>query len=168
MNIFILDKNVVLSASYHCDKHIVKMLTETCQILSTVYREVAKEEIPDFIYKATHKNHPCVKWCRESRSNFIYCIHLGFELYNEYQHRYNKPEKHKRAKIILDYLNKKQFDLYFENFYETPFALAMPEQYKSDNTVEAYRAYYCHCKNHLFKWTKREIPPFVKEYLNAK
>jgi len=163
MNIFILDKNIILSASYHCDKHVVKMITETCQILSTVYREVTKREIPDFIYKATHKNHPCVKWCRESRSNFIYCIHLGFELYNEYQHRYNKPEKHKRNLQILKFLNSKYIALDLDGNGLTPFALAMPDKYKCDNAVEAYREYYIGEKSHLFKWTKRPIPQWIKE-----
>lgn len=38
MNIFYLDKNPVMAAQYHCDQHVVKMILETAQMLSTAHR----------------------------------------------------------------------------------------------------------------------------------
>jgi len=38
VNIFYLDKNPKIAAEMHCDKHVVKMITETAQLLSTAHR----------------------------------------------------------------------------------------------------------------------------------
>lgn len=38
MNIFFLDKNPARAAEYHGDKHVVKMILETAQMLSTIVR----------------------------------------------------------------------------------------------------------------------------------
>ena len=38
MNIFFLHQNPFVSAQYHCDKHVIKMITETAQMLSTAHR----------------------------------------------------------------------------------------------------------------------------------
>ena len=38
MNIFVLDRNPVIAAQMQCDKHIVKMIVESGQMLSTVHR----------------------------------------------------------------------------------------------------------------------------------
>ena len=36
MNIFVLDKDPVISAQMMCDKHVVKMCTESLQMISTI------------------------------------------------------------------------------------------------------------------------------------
>ncbi len=38
MNIFFLDSNPIKCAEYHVDKHVVKMIVETAQLLSTTHR----------------------------------------------------------------------------------------------------------------------------------
>lgn len=38
MNIFVLDYNPKFAAEYHCDKHVVKMILESAQILSSIHR----------------------------------------------------------------------------------------------------------------------------------
>jgi len=38
MNIFYLDKDPIKSAEMHCDKHVVKMIIEYAQLLSTAHR----------------------------------------------------------------------------------------------------------------------------------
>jgi hypothetical protein len=162
MNIFILDKNITLSAQYHCDKHVVKMITESCQILCTVYlANTNYKSYPDFLYKPTHTKHPCVLWAGANISNFCYLVELAEALYNEYQYRYNRPEKHQRNKNIIDYFKKVLPPLILEK--QTPFAQAMPDKYKHDNPVVAYRAYYNGEKHHLFKWTKRNIPIWIQK-----
>lgn len=159
MNIFILDHNINKNVQYHVDKHVVKMITETCQILCTVYRETTENEIPEFIYKSTHVKHPCVIWCKESKSNWKWLISFGYALYYEYQYRYNQPTKHQKALKILDYLNNILIDL--PEKLETPFAQAMPNEYKNKDIVKAYRDYYNGEKKHLFSWKNRQVPKWV-------
>ena len=98
MNIFILDKDVKKCAQYHCDKHVVKMILETAQLLCGVHHVTAHDtaHVP---YKLSHKNHPCAIWARESFSNYVYLCELGLELCKEYTHRYGK--RHKSLDVIL-------------------------------------------------------------------
>lgn len=44
MNIFALDKCPKISAKYHCDKHVVKMIIESAQMISTVFDKYKKHE----------------------------------------------------------------------------------------------------------------------------
>ncbi len=95
MNIFYLNYIAKKCAQSHFDKHVVKMILETMQLLSGVWwmlcPEKAKElNKKDKIYKLSHKNHPCAKWARESRSNYIWLAEFGMELCKEYNHRYVK------------------------------------------------------------------------------
>jgi hypothetical protein len=164
MNLFILDEDVVLSAQYHCDKHIVKMPTETAQMISFVYhdKEFWNEEIPDFImqFSKTHYKHPCSIWIRESLSNFIYACKLGIELYKEYQYRYNKPDKHKRAIDIFNFAIANPPKIKDKGL--TKYAMAMDIQYiKFDSPIENYRCYYKEGKKHLLNWKNRKTPYFI-------
>lgn len=43
----------------------------------------------------------------------------------------------------------------------TPFAQAIPEVYRNDNVVAAYRAYYIGEKKHLHQWTRRNKPEWI-------
>ena len=43
MNIFVLDRNPVIAAQMQCDKHIVKMIVESGQMLSTAHRMLDAE-----------------------------------------------------------------------------------------------------------------------------
>ena len=44
MNIFVLDEDPRVSAEMVCDKHVVKMIIESAQMLSTVHRYVDGDE----------------------------------------------------------------------------------------------------------------------------
>jgi hypothetical protein len=152
MNIFVLDLDPKKCAEYHCDKHVIKMILETAQLLSTVCRYY---DI-DHGYKLTHKNHPCSIWLRESYQNVVWLWKLGIELCHEYERRYKKV--HKSFGVIqftpLD-------DLYkiYENKTEmTSFKLAMPDQYKTENPVESYKLYYLNEKKDIAKWKHSQIP----------
>lgn len=96
MNIFILGESPKDSAIFQHDRHVVKMILESCQMLSTASLIDDKllpllEELDisyDSFYKSTHMNHPCNVWLRESRANFVWLtIHLD-ALLVEYQHRF--------------------------------------------------------------------------------
>ena len=149
MNIFILDEDIVLCARYHLDKHIVKMPLESAQMLSTAvltHGGTAR-------YKAAHKNHPCSIWARETKSNFQWLVSLGVELCQEYTFRYGKV--HKCLEVINECLGCLEV---IPSGPLTPFAQAMPEEYKKDNAVEAYRAYYAGAKSKIAAWKNREVP----------
>lgn len=154
MNIFVLDNDPKLAAQYHCDKHVVKMILETAQLLSTTARILGTE----FGYKLTHKNHPCSIWARTSKDNAIWLQTLGVELLAEYKHRYGKI--HKSGPIILNFPITQ---LSFNYIDRTPFVLAMPDKYKIvDNPVQSYRTYYLNEKRAFASWKNRSIPDWWK------
>jgi hypothetical protein len=74
MNIFYLDKNPVIAAQMMCDKHVVKMILESAQMLSTAVRVQSGDETANELglYKMAHKNHPSTIWARTSYFNFIW------------------------------------------------------------------------------------------------
>jgi hypothetical protein len=156
MNIFFLDENPTLSAQYHVDKHVVKMILETAQLLCGVHHMTVHDTIHDtgqVPYKLSHKNHPCSIWCRESLSNYLYLCELGLELSKEYTYRYGK--RHKSQDVIeWCLINKPNIpDIEF-----TDPAKAMPDEFKVDSVVESYRNYYIGAKSNLAAWKNREKP----------
>lgn len=154
MNIFVLDIDPKKAAEYHCDKHVVKMITETAQILSTVLN------INDInLYKSTHINHPCTKWAKESKENFEWLLELGINLGYEYTKRYNKIHK---ASLTNDYI-KSIYNKHINNSNKlTQFVLAMPEIYKSEDPIQSYRNYYIGEKYKFAKWKLGNIPYWWK------
>lgn len=93
MNIFLLDYDVKKCAQSHVDKHVVKMILETAQLLCGAHHVIGTtDNIP---YKLSHKNHPCSIWVRESLTNYLYLCELGLELCYEYTYRYGKDTNHK-------------------------------------------------------------------------
>ena len=48
MNVFVLDDDPVVAAQLQCDKHVVKMIVESAQMLSTIHRMLdgTKEKRP--------------------------------------------------------------------------------------------------------------------------
>lgn len=163
MNIFYLDTNPQLAAKYHCDKHVVKMIIESAQILSTVLRiknnnaDVLSKEQLDGIYLATHAKHPCVEWAAMSLQNFIWLCELTQHLLEEYQLRYNKV--HKTTTVYNNIINiKKQFinDFSVRIFTKPP--QCMPTKYKHPDVVIAYRSYYKGEKIKFAKWSHSNPP----------
>ena len=155
MNIFILDYDVKKCAKYHVDKHVVKMILETAQLLCGGHW-VVNSEAP---YKLSHKNHPCSIWARESLTNYLYLCELGLELCYEYTYRYGK--KHKSQQVIEWCIENKPN---IKDIGFTEPAKAMPDEYKVKSVVESYRNYYREAKSGFANWKNREIP----EWFNNK
>jgi hypothetical protein len=151
MNIFFLDTDTRKIAEYHCDKHVVKMILETAQLLCGVHHSSESRYI--IPYKLSHKNHPCSIWARNSLSNYLYLCELGLDLCKEYTYRYGK--RHKSQDVIEWCLVHKPniLDIGF-----TEPAKAMPDEYKVNDAVQSYRNYYNGAKADFAKWTKREMP----------
>lgn len=132
MNIFILDNNPTQAARDHADKHVPKMILESAQMLSTVLGGP---------YKPTHANHPCTKWVAESRANAFWLFSLTMALDEEYRYRFGHKHSHKSAVVVAKMFNEGLLNQ-LPNVGVTPFAQAMPDEYKNQDAVAAYRAYY--------------------------
>jgi hypothetical protein len=152
MNIFVLDTDPKKCAVYHNDKHVVKMILETAQLLCGSHHVTESQyEIP---YKLSHKNHPCSIWVRECIENYIWLCDLGLELCEEYTYRYGK--RHKSQDIIeWCLINTPNIPT---NGDITPFALAMPDECKVGTAIDSYRAYYMLEKRNLASWKNRQTP----------
>lgn len=157
MNIFILDQDPKTAAQYHCDKHVTKMILESAQLLCTALND-AGVPMP---YKSTHKNHPCAKWVRESRTNALWLLDLTEELNAEYKYRYNKfITEHKSYAMLKAMHTRRKLEIISDRGWTSP-ALAMPDVYKCDDVVSAYRAYYRGSKTNLLSYTKRTKPEWL-------
>lgn len=156
MNIFYLSHDVDECARYHCDKHVVKMITEHAQLLSTAVRLSGI----DAGYRATHKNHPCAKWTRDSLSNWRFLKKLTKALHDEYNYRYGKV--HKSWMVIESLPEPKIPDLGV-----TRLPRCMPDEYKVDDVVDSYRNYYIGAKQHIASWKNRQQPEWFIRRLNG-
>jgi hypothetical protein len=156
MNIFLLDMDVKKCARYHVDKHVVKMILETAQLLCGVHHVTAHNTIHDtdqVPYKLSHKNHPCSIWTRKSLSNYLYLSELGLELCKEYTYRYGKRHK---SQDVIEWCLVNRPNIPDIGFTEP--AKAMPDEYKVDDVVKSYRNYYRSAKSGFANWKMRETP----------
>lgn len=135
MNVFVLDANPKLAAQFHHDIHVRKMIVETGQLLCTAMNLLGGNGV----YKTTHQNHPSSIFTRNSKENFEWVLELGVALCEEFEYRFEKI--HKTKSVILD-CKYNYLSLSFPNINLTPFAQAMPEEFKNNNPVVAYRNYY--------------------------
>jgi len=182
MNIFVLDLDPVKAAQLQCDKHVVKMILETAQLLCTAHRMIdgklvetktasgrkgrhyqLDDEREDILYKACHYNHPSAVWVRESVDNYNWLYRHFIALSAEYKHRYNK--EHATFTKLGSILSVWPHNLTTQE--QTPFKLAMnnePQCINEADPVGSYRKYYL-TKRERFSmiWTKREIPTWFAE-----
>jgi len=156
MNIFYLDKDPKICATYHNDKHCVKMVLEYAQILSTTHRvSYDYSDIQTPLYKSTHINHPSTIWARESKSNYEWLYMLFGYLCDEYRYRYDR--KHATDHKLRDILSTTPRTIPNDGFTAPP--LAMPDDCKiHDDHLASYRKYYMVHKSHIAAWTNRDCP----------
>lgn len=182
MNIFYLDSNPQTCAEMHCDKHVVKMIIEYAQLMSTAHRVIDGTEYTDLtangrrikrwrldddreqsLMKASHINHPSAIWCRENLANYHWLYRMWSHLLDEYTYRYGKTHACARLKETLRFPPSKiKVD---EFFAPTP---AMPSELKivANNPVpgrkydslKSYHNYYIQAKASFAKWKNRNIP----------
>lgn len=182
MNIFILSTDPVEAAQLQCDKHVVKMIVESAQMLSTAHRLLdGKIELrpsksgkrtvkywrlsdsrEDELYKAVHMGHPCTVWTIESAENYRWHYRHFVALCDEYTHRYGKVHAtDTKLRVALERLPDRIPDV-----PQTPFKLAMgaaPDCINPDDPVQSYRDFY-QTKQDRFKlvWSKRNVPDWFQ------
>lgn len=152
MNIFMLDKSPQKAAQAHCDKHVVKMILEYAQLLSTAHRLLDGDDVPEVLYKPTHKNHPSAIWARESQANYRWLYDCFVSLCDEYTERYGKT--HATDTKLRHVLHSVPKALLATD--ATPLRLAMPDEYKKSCPVESYRAYYRGEKEYMATWKQNK------------
>ena len=178
MNIFMVDEDPRIAAQAMVDRHVVKMILESGQLLSTAHRlldgketmaksktgrNVKRYVLPDerepILYGATHINHPSAIWCRTSIENYSWLHHHMMALLEEYSYRYGKVHK-------CDSMRGPLFNCPLNIDYEAPWQdppQAMPDDSKVDgDSVQGYRNYYINHKVRFAKWTKRTQPDWWK------
>lgn len=179
MNIFYVNHNPVEAAECLVDKHVVKMILESAQLLSTAHRVLDGREVEgksksgrkarywilddareSVLYMATHINHPSAVWCRQSVENYLWLVEHFFGLMNEYMHRYNKV--HKCNGEISYMLQSPPKNLKKWDWTEMP--SAMDQQFIiSKDPLTNYRNYYRLGKVKFHQWTNREPPEWIYE-----
>ena len=156
MNIFYLDKKINNCVRYYNNKHVVKMILEYAQLLSSAHNILDGDK--EYLYKTTHKNHPCTKWTLSSSNNYKYLYNLWILLMEEYTFRYEKVHKSERLKTYLKEVPK---NINNKDFTEPP--ICMDDIYKiNNNCIDSYRNYYIKGKKHINQWKKRNIPNWIK------
>ena len=155
MNIFYLHNDPQICAEYHCDKHVVKMILESAQMLSTAWREYSTEYSDENeLYQAAYINHPCTIWTQSARENYRWLYKHFIALCEEYTHRYGKSHASARLKGPLMWAPFKPRSVVATIEQPYGFVLAMPDEYKSDDVFDSYRNYLINEKQHFAKWEK--------------
>lgn len=171
MNIFFLSAIPRKAAQEHCDRHVVKMILESTQLLWTAHH-ATKTPIPADApppYKPLNPNHPCGRWVRASRINYLWLCALAACLVAEYHYRY--PHKsgypHGRPHACEPHIAWLTANPppSLPMIRMTPPALAMPPEYHvPDDPVASYRAYYMGQKRDrgLLVYTRRSPPEWQR------
>jgi len=159
MNIFYIDKDPRVAAKAMTNKHVVKMILESAQLLCTAHRMLDgyeatvksksgsnlkkwkhfNETYDNLLYKSTHANHPSAIWVRESVENYNWLYEHFIALGNEYKSRYDNT--HKSINDLAFILA--QPPRHIPNVKQTPIRVAITnKQWHRPDPVESYRLYY--------------------------
>lgn len=177
MNIFILsyhtdwEVHMQAQAHSHCDRHVVKMITESVQMLSTALSDAMPNRAAGIQHithppatKAAYGNHPCTKWAAESLHNFTYLAHLARALCKEKQHRYPTKPIHSYELWIAELIT------HLPKYTRVPalFPIAIPDclhatkltgiHVNLDTAADLYQRYYVTHKSEFASWKNRPIP----------
>jgi hypothetical protein len=172
LNIFYINEDPQKCAKEHVDRHVVKMIIEYAQLMSTAHRildgtqyidltangrKIKRWRLPDDredrLMKASHINHPSSVWVRANVANYRWLYRMWEFLCKEYTFRYDK--KHACSRL-LNCLDVAPSNIPGGNFY--PPTPAMPADCKIGDVLLSYRKYYIDYKHGFANWKKRERP----------
>ena len=164
MNIFAIEGegntiDWVASARSQDNYRVVKMILESCQILSTVLNEQGVEAP----YRSFNPKHPSCLWAAESSDNFLkLALHCSAML-EEYTRRFGRT--HKCYDVLWQILDLFDPDR-FTNHEPTPLRMAMPDCFRGDSIVESYRKFYA--SKPRVRYPKDCVPVWFDEYRGDK
>ena len=163
MNIFVTHEDPAVCASHHCDRHEAKMILESAQMLCAVHHRYGST-FPG-IYKLSHPNHPCTLWAGENTKNYFWLVDLFYALNRQRVAR--GKATHKSFRDLSTHLTTAPDGLPVTS-ERTPFAQAMPDQFKHDDATVAYRRYLLAKRDEWptrgldFTFKDREIPGWLQ------
>ena len=180
MNIFFLSRDTAECARFHNDKHCVKMILDSAQLLSTAHRildgtpeeglsktgrRAKRHRLSDdrdsVLYAVTHVNHPSAVWARATNSNYVWLNGLLMDLCEEYTHRYHRVHK-VESSGLLRLLRFSPTNVRVGDYSDPP--ATMPDKYKVEgDIIKSYHNYYIGDKRHLARWTNRCVPRWFAE-----
>ena len=184
MNIFFLHRDPEQAAKEHVDKHVVKMIVEYAQLLSTAHRMIDGSEYTDYskngrkvkryklenpnaekvIYKACHYNHPSAVWVRENKLHYQWLYRLFKKLGHEFTHRYGKV--HSTNLLLNQLLETPPNNIPSIEWRDPPPAMKhYPDCIVPGDSLQSYKNYYIVAKAYFAKWSKRETPKWFTEGL---
>ena len=143
----------VKAAQIQYNKHVVKMILESAQMLCTAHHHYAEllEYKPDYVpYKKAHYNHPSTIWCRQNARQYYWLYNHMLALGDEYTKRYGKT--HLTITKCKEPLNLCPFGMPNGKFIQPP--QAMPDIFKRDCAIHAYWLYYVYDKAHIYNKNK--------------
>lgn len=164
MNVFVCERDPRAAAEALTDKHVVKMVLETTQVLSAV---CTLKNLPnDNLYKLTHSRHPVILRSVDDVNYLRWVIDHGKSLVDEYTYRYDKTHKSKDVlllaeKILTEHLSIPAIAIFDESWPKCVF-----DELRSDNLIIAYRKHLIQKYNrweHIPKWTKRSLPSWLRK-----
>jgi hypothetical protein len=157
MNIFYINPDPITAAQELADDHIRKMQIESAQMCCTAHWETGGTAP----YKRAHKNHPSTIWTRQSIQHYRWLVKHGLEICSEFEKRYGKVHA---TKQVLLWCQDNEPSLPNNEFTEPP--QCMPEEFRKENTVEAYKNFYINDKVKVKKldWKKlNNKPEWIKK-----
>ena len=181
MNIFYLDKDPIKAAQMSCDKHVVKMILESAQLLSTCHRVQDGTEYYDktangrkikrwkhpstnmeaVLYKAGWIKHPSTVWLFESAYNYLWLYQHFMALNDEYKKRYNHTKDHVAVQKLGNLLKHPPKNAKINKIATQP-TPAMPDECKvPGDSVQSYRRYYIMKKRRFATW---KAPATIPEW----
>jgi hypothetical protein len=148
MNIFFTDPNPEKAAMALSDKHVVKMVTESVQMLCTAHHIAGSAT--EQMMKPAYVNHPCNVWVRESASNYSWLFDHATAIYYEYKERYD-GKIHKSGQMLTHLIDVPK-NIGSKGLTDPP--QAMPAYFREAGACGAYRRYYALGKNHICSWER--------------
>ena len=149
----------VKSAQSQDNLRVVKMVLESCQILSTVLNEQGLHAP----YKSFNPKHPSCLWAAESSANFVALVEHTHALLEEYSNRFAKLHK---CDAVLDKIALLYDKDNFVQHKPTTLKMAMPEEFRGSSVVESYRKYYASKEN--IRYPRSKVPKWFKRYRGKK
>ena len=160
MNIFYLDKCPVKAAQVQYNKHVVKMILESAQMLCTAHHCYGdKYQVENVPYKQAHLNHPSTVWTRRSKSTYMWLYNHMIALGDEYKKRYGKT--HLSITKCKDFLAIPPRHIQGDDWCQPP--QAMPDEYKDECSIKAYWNYYIGEKHIVANPNKEKIYKQIPE-----
>ena len=164
MNIFAIEgegNNIdwIASARSQDNYRVVKMILESCQILSTVLNEQGVEAP----YRSFNPKHPSCLWAAESSDNFEKLVLHCDAMLKEYTRRFGRVHK---CRGVLTQITELYNAHRFPQSEPTRLRMAMPDYFRGDSIVESYRKFYA--SKPRIRYPEGCVPVWFDEYRGDK